>query len=375
MTAPLYLGVDVGTSGVRTSVIDAGGAPVASAACPMPEPDVIDGRPAQDPEIWWSAVVRCLGRQADALNSAGASLAQVAALAVDGTSGAMLLADASLAPVTPGLMYNSAGFVEEAAADSRPRAAAIDRARNLFRAGQDAVSPGDGLGPPRLFCLHQADWIAARLAGAGGHSDENNVLKLGYDLSARAWPDWFADCGVRMELLPRVHPVGAPFATVAAPVAGALGFSAAARVCAGATDSVAAFLASGANQTGDAVTSLGTTLAIKLLSDRPVADPRRGVYSHRVGKAWLAGGASNTGGGVLLRHFTVGRIAVPLRPDRPRPAQRMRLLPACAPRRTVSSQRSRVAAEAVAASRGRRAVFTRNAGGHGAHRSRRLPRP
>jgi D-ribulokinase len=308
MTDSLYLGVDVGTSGVRTSVIDANGSPIASAACPMPLPDIIDGRPTQDPEIWWSAAAQCLRQQAEALKSAGCSLAQVTALAVDGTSGAMLLADAGLAPTTPGLMYNSAGFVEEA-----ERIAAHAPPQSITRGASSALARMlclQAMDPGRrsAFCLHQADWIAARLAGVGGHSDENNVLKLGYDLSAKAWPGWLADCGVRMELLPRAHPVGTPFAVVAAPSASAFGFSANACVCAGTTDSVAAFLASGADRIGDAVTSLGTTLAIKLLSDQPVADLQSGVYSHRVGAAWLAGGASNTGGGVLLRHFTIGQI-------------------------------------------------------------------
>jgi hypothetical protein len=44
---------------------------------------------------------------------------------------------------------------------------------------------------------------------------------------------------------------------------------------------------------GDAVTSLGSTLAIKMLSAVPVDDSSRGVYSHRLGDLWLAGGASN----------------------------------------------------------------------------------
>ena len=34
-------------------------------------------------------------------------------------------------------------------------------------------------------------------------------------------------------------------------------------ICTGTTDSIAAFLASGANQPGEAVTSLGSTLALK----------------------------------------------------------------------------------------------------------------
>jgi len=58
---------------------------------------------------------------------------------------------------------------------------------------------------------------------------------------------------------------------------------------AGTTDSIAAFVASGAQQLGQAVSSLGSTLAIKALSSRPVQDSSRGIYSHRLSKdeLWL----------------------------------------------------------------------------------------
>lgn len=51
------------------------------------------------------------------------------------------------------------------------------------------------------------------------------------------------------------------------------------------------------------MTSLGSTLAVKLLSNTRVEDARYGVYSHRLGDKWLVGGASNTGGAVLKKIF------------------------------------------------------------------------
>lgn len=47
----------------------------------------------------------------------------------------------------------------------------------------------------------------------------------------------------------------------------------------GTTDSCASFLATGADQIGDAVSVLGTTLTVKLLSDMQVFDANVGVYS------------------------------------------------------------------------------------------------
>jgi len=91
-------------------------------------------------------------------------------------------------------------------------------------------------------------------------------------------------------------------------------------VCAGTTDSIAAFIAAGAKEVGEAVTSLGSTLAIKLLSDHRADDVQFGVYSHRLGDRWLAGGASNTGGAVLKKFFTddeLGRLTKYIDPESP----------------------------------------------------------
>jgi sugar (pentulose or hexulose) kinase len=85
--------------------------------------------------------------------------------------------------------------------------------------------------------------------------------------------------------------------------------SPACQVVAGTTDSIAAFLASGADQTGDAVTSLGSTLVLKLLSQNRVDASQYGIYSHRLGDRWLVGGASNSGGAVLRHFFDAASLA------------------------------------------------------------------
>lgn len=61
-------------------------------------------------------------------------------------------------------------------------------------------------------------------------------------------------------------------------------------VHAGTTDSIAAFLAAAPMKPGEAVTSLGTTLTVKLLSDRRIDAPELGLYSHKLRAEWLVGG-------------------------------------------------------------------------------------
>ena len=303
----LYLGIDLGTSGVRTSVIDESGQYVASVQSNIDAPILIDDRPCQDATLWLRALEHCMAGLSTELQAARRSMLEIDALAVDGTSGTLLLTDRQLNPVTLAYMYNSARFDDQAEmiAQHAPEnclanGAGSTLARLLFL---QTIAES-----PATYALHQADWIAARLMDRGGMSDETNVLKLGYDVHERCWPEWIAKCGAEMSLLPQAFPVGDQMGTVCESAANQFGLSAQTRVIAGATDSNAAFLASGANRVGDGVTSLGTTLAIKLLSDKPVVDTKRGIYSHRIKDMWLPGGASNSGGGVLLDHFTVEQI-------------------------------------------------------------------
>lgn len=299
------LGIDIGTSGVRTAVVDPAGQVIGSARVPFPAraSDLVDA------EDWWRAVEGCLGKQVAALKGSGHDPGQIDWAAIDGTSGTMVLVDADLNSVTQGLMYNSAGF--EAEADVIAKFAPdnhITRGSNSALARMLRLQNEDPDRRARHVC-HQADFVLARLIGSAGHSDDNNTLKLGFDPESERWPDWFEAAGVRTDLLPSVHRIGQEVGKISPKIAERLGLSARLSLRAGTTDSIAAFLASGASRAGDAVTSLGTTLAIKLLSDVRVDHAAQGIYSHRLGDKWLAGGASNTGGGVLLNYFDADRIA------------------------------------------------------------------
>ena len=99
--------------------------------------------------------------------------------------------------------------------------------------------------------------------------------------------------------LPSVVRPGGDMGMVSEDVVQRYGLAAGCRLAGGTTDSIAAFIASRASQPGQAVTSLGSTVAIKILSTEPVDDAAYGVYSHRLGDMWLVGGASNVGCAVL----------------------------------------------------------------------------
>jgi sugar (pentulose or hexulose) kinase len=309
----VHLGIDVGTSGVRGVAIDAVGAVAALDSAPLPAPSAIGGGLRQDPELWWAAVTKVVRSVAATVGGN-----RVRSLAVDGTSGTLLLTDARGAPLAPAGMYNDASaghLADRIAATAPPESGAHGATSPLARL---LVLQGEH--PEARHAMHQADWIAARLTGRLGWSDENNALKLGYDPVARLWPGWLDALGVRRDLLPTVVAPGTPFGPLRSDLAASLALEPGCMVVAGTTDGCASFLATGADAIGDGVTVLGTTLTLKLLSDAPVFAPEHGVYSHRLGNRWLVGGASNSGGKALIRYFTAERMAelTPrLRPDQP----------------------------------------------------------
>lgn len=295
MAAGVAVGIDLGTSGARAAVVDASGLRVALASAALPSGE------ADRPEAWF----RCV---AAALAGVGAKtdLAKVRGVAVAGTSGTLVAVDASGAPVGPAAMYNAPAAPEAVTAVSRV-APDDTPARGATSPLAKALALQARPGTVRL--LHQADWIAGRLLGQWRWSDENNALKTGYDPVRRRWPDWLGGTGLDTGLLPEVVAPGTALGPVDAALAARLGLGPGATVVAGTTDGCASFLAAGARAPGEGVTALGSTLTLKLACDRPIASPEHGVYSHRLGDVWLAGGSSNSGGAALARHFDAAALA------------------------------------------------------------------
>ncbi|MAT66630.1 MAG: carbohydrate kinase, partial [Gammaproteobacteria bacterium] len=311
---PHALGIDFGTSGVRACAIDADGVIRAEARTALPAPQRAGTAVSQDPGQWWQALERVLDELA-----ARRALARVERVAVDGTAATLLLCAPDGTPLTPALMYNDARAVGQLAAISAtapPEAPVHSTSSSLAK----LLWLRERYPVPQARAQHQAEWIAGRLSGRFDQGDENNALKLGYDPQRREWPAWLQALELPAGLLPQIHPAGTPLAPLQAGLRRRWGFPDQAFVCAGTTDSTAAVIAAGAVQPGQAVTVLGSTLVLKVISPQPVSAPEYGIYSHRLGDAWLAGGASNAGGAVLRQHFSDARMAEltpQLRPDRP----------------------------------------------------------
>lgn len=289
----LFLGLDIGTSGARAVVIDGAGREVASGTAAM------SGN-HRDPGGWWATARNAIEGSLSRTDSS-----RIAAISVDGTSGTMVAVGSNGVPLAEGSMYN------DPCADPSVLGAIIAHAP----AASAAIGPTSGLARALVFqahhphkVLHQADWIAFKLSGRM-LSDANNALKTGYDPVLECWGGWIAETGLDIAVLPDVVAPGTSVGKITREAAESFGLPDNAQIVAGTTDGCASFLATGATRVGEGVTVLGSTLTLKILSDRPIFAPEFGIYSHRLLGMWLAGGASNSGGAALLSLFTVDEMA------------------------------------------------------------------
>jgi sugar (pentulose or hexulose) kinase len=302
--SPLFIGIDLGTSGCRAVAIDSAGNVKAHAGIHYETKN----HKHQTPDDWWQATQTVLRAITSKVNHQ-----HIQSIAVDGTSSTVLLCDDVGHPLTPAMMYD----------DQRART----QAEFLIQhAPKNAVvlNPTSGLAkvlwliehhkPESEFhIVHQADWITGKLCARFDFSDYNNALKTGFDPNNKIWPLWLLDIfkavNISVSCLPKVIAPGSFVSNIHPHIAIDLGLPIDVEIIAGTTDSTAAFIACTENknnirQVGQAVTSLGSTLVLKIISDKEINVPSRGVYSQPYGEHWLVGGASNSGGAVLNYYFS-----------------------------------------------------------------------
>lgn len=305
-----FLGIDFGTSGARAVVLSRAGdrnqpAQIAAQSNCQFESEGLRRDNADD---WQTALMRLIKGIAPDVR------AQIGRIAVNGTSATMLLCNQNGQALTEPLMYNDArarsalAEVQALAPTKSPTLSAtssLTKAIWLYRQKWSGIQPASRRD---VHITHQADFLACSLHRQRPVTDYHNALKLGYDVSALDYPDWLLNSPIAA-WLPEVFEPGEAIAPIHPKVAENFGIPKTCQICAGTTDSIAAFLASGASEPGQAVTSLGSTLVLKLLSRERVDDRTFGIYSHRLGNLWLVGGASNTGGAVLQKFFSTEQLA------------------------------------------------------------------
>lgn len=305
-----WIGIDLGTQSVRAMAVDSAGRVRGSAAFPL-QSRRSGLQHTQDPELWWQAVCACCRELTRAVPPES-----MRGLAVDATSGTILLTDENLRPVTEALMYDDG----RAAAEAREVQSA---GTELWKELGYRIQPSWAL--PKLLWLwraagskfservtltHQNDFIHQRLAGCRLPADWSHSLKSGYDLIRMRWPeDVAATLGLPASLFPPVAAPGTAIGEVGRSAAAETGLPAGLPIVAGMTDGCAAQIASGAIQPGRWNSVLGTTLVLKGVTTERLRDPLGVLYSHlSPSRHWLPGGASSTGAGMVAKQFQVSDL-------------------------------------------------------------------
>ncbi|KAL3780660.1 hypothetical protein ACHAWO_004141 [Cyclotella atomus] len=346
-----FIGFDLGTSGARISIVEKQSAQSDSKskwdyaevfAAALSWDDILHFDDAYD---WRSAVDALLMRAREDVPDV---MARVKAMCVSGTSATCLLLEKGTLDVSRvarmynfDVLANSEGgqkksksgkssaervmdLIDEYVPDKHTaRATTGSLAKLLLWNEEDPLVDDEG-NVKEMLC-HQSDYISLSLMYGGVDkegclvsSDWHNCLKLGYDVRNLSYPDWMVQLlkeGAKIpsptDVLPsKVVSPGEPMGAISSVVASKYGLPTETVMVGGTTDSNAAFFAAAGAKPdyGLAVTSLGSTVALKQLSSTYVEDASKGVYSHRFPRfgssdgheeAWLIGGASNVGCAVL----------------------------------------------------------------------------
>lgn len=320
-----YLGIDFGTSGSRAFVINDLGQILGE----FYDPFVPTSDHQTTSSLWKTTLFKLIEKIPLKLRS------QIQAIAINGTSSTVLFCDQMGNPLDEPLLYNDSRgqeFLEILAEIAPPHHTVLSPTSTLAKLLWWVEKKADlSLINSPIYLVHQADWLSFLCHGKLGISDENNVLKLGYDIQNLVYPDWLIQNlpnlikNVPIQL-PQVLSPGTPIRQILPQIAQKLSLPQDCIMVTGTTDSIAAFLASGVHLPGESVTSLGSTLVLKLLSKTYIEDSNYGIYSHRfpnifqvenspnfcekdAENLWLVGGASNTGGAVLRQFFTDQELA------------------------------------------------------------------
>lgn len=284
----VFIGLDLGTSGMKGVAMSADGTLVATASSGYATARPLPGRAEQDPADWWTAVVEVvesLLHEAPAARWAGIGLSAMLPT--------LVLADADGRPVGPAITW------EDDRADP-------DGERFRAGAGEDAVYRDTGQWVDGRYLLPMFRWIereepargerAVGLLGAKDHlffrltgelaTDPSTATGFGcYSLAEGRWNEGLA--GRAGAKLPAVEPTSYTRA-LSRDAADALGLASGIPVCLGAADSVCGALGAGVSSPGDRVSLWGTSTAIIGVSADLVLDPRHRylVTPLAAGDAW-----------------------------------------------------------------------------------------
>ncbi|MCP2064027.1 xylulokinase [Bradyrhizobium diazoefficiens] len=297
MFASMYLGIDLGTSAVKTVLVDSAQRVIASESRPLATASPRPGYSEQDPAQWVEATFATL----DALKATHAgALAVVEGIGLSGQMHGATLLDASARPLRPCILWNDGRSVAECRI--------LEQRWPALRAttGNKAMP---GFTAPKLLWIatHEPEVFAATkrvllpkaylrlvLTGEAVEDVSDASGSLWLDAARRDWSDAaLAATGLSRDHMPRLVEGCAPAATLRSELAQRWGMVRRPSFAGGAGDNPAGAVGIGAIRAGTAFISLGTSGALLVPTSRIAANPDRGVHTfcHAIPGMWIQAGA------------------------------------------------------------------------------------
>ena len=286
----MYLGIDVGTSSVKTVLMDADQRVVATEASDLDVLRVSDGRAEQDPAAWIEGVEATFEALARRERKA---FRAVRGIGLSGHMHGATMLDASDAPVRPCMLWNDTRAHVEARA--------LDTARSRELVG-NILFPGFTAPKvawvrehePEAFArtasvLLPKDYVRLWLTGERV-SEMSDASGTGWlDVGARAWaPELVEATGLPMTAMPRLVEGSEASGTVRAALAERFGFDAPPTVAGGGGDNAASACGMGTVAPGSAFLSLGTSGVLFAANERFLPEPESAVHAfcHALPGTW-----------------------------------------------------------------------------------------
>jgi len=288
----MYLGLDLGTSGLRAILLRAGDGAVVAASnqtygVSHPRP----GWSEQNPLDWVHA---CQNAMADLLRQAPEAVPEIKGIGISGQMHGAVLLDESGAVLRPCILWNDTRAASEAAAlDSDPDFRAISG---------NIVFPGF-TAPKLMWCASHEPNIFARVAKVllpkdylrywltgtyiGEMSDAAGTSWL--DVEARDWSaTLLAKSGMRRDQMPDLVEGSAVSGQVRAELLDEWGITRPVVVAGGGADNAAAACGTGCLAEGSGFVSLGTSGVLLAARNSCVPDPESAVHTfcHAVPGRW-----------------------------------------------------------------------------------------
>ena len=301
------IGVDIGTTGTKTVLLDTSGGIVATATRETALHSPAPGFAEADTRQWYRNVNESIS---EVLATSEVAPSAVTAVATSGMVPAVIPVDATGKPLRHAILQNDARAYREVAA----LAEALSGTDLVTLTGsaltQQSVAPTlvwlrDN--EPEVYArathwVGSYDWVLSAL-GAPVHVEQNWALESGlFTVDGDIAEPVLHAAGLDPARLAPVHRPGTRVGELSRRAAEETGLLAGTALVVGGADHVLSAFAAGVNRPGDALVKLGGAGDILVASDTQVVDERLYLDAHPVPGHWLPNGCMATSGS-LIRWF------------------------------------------------------------------------